>query len=365
LLAARIDRVLGNYPEAEHHLAECVRIHRGSTEATQLEEVLIRAQAGEIKEVEAGLWACIEANHADSSAILETLARVYIRDSRMGAALACLKRWLEREPNTVRAWHWRGLVRERLLQPDEAIVDYKRALELDPERWGVRMRLARALLERQNPQEASPHLEKLERSHADKPEVLIALAQCRQLQGEPEKASQLADRVLAISPDDFDALSLHGQLALSSEPPQAAQAEVWMRRALAQRPMDSRALFTLSQCLEKQGKESEATKVLLRQKAAEADSMRLAELLNREVERVPHNADVLSEVGAIYLRLGDENKGLEWLYRALQEDENHKPSHELLVRFHESKGNSQKAAEHRERLTLLNGPTSSSSAAQR
>ena len=42
-LAARIERVSGHYAKAEQHLKECVRLQRGASEATQLEEVLLRA----------------------------------------------------------------------------------------------------------------------------------------------------------------------------------------------------------------------------------------------------------------------------------------------------------------------------------
>lgn len=355
-LAARISRVGGRYPEAEHHLTECNRLQHGATEATQLEQVLLRAQAGELKEVEAGLWECINTDHPESTQILETLARVYLRESRTGASLACLDRWLEREPERARAWHWRGLARERLHQQERALADYRKALELDPRRWGCRLRLARLLLDRNDPGEALPHVEELQRSHPDDPEVLVALAQCRQLQGEEQEASELLEQTLASHPNLFDALVLRGQLACQQQQP--AEGEVWLRRALAQRPMDGRTLYVFYQCLEQQGKESEAAKVLARHKAAETDTARLTELLTFEVERAPGNPDLLSEVGAIWLRLGEDKVGREWLYRALGENENHRPSHEVLLRYYELKGDAEMAAPHRAKLAQINGSSS-------
>lgn len=351
LLAARIERVSNHYPDAERHLRECIRNQHGASETTQLEEILLRAQSGELKEVEAGLWKCVESNHPESSRILETLTRVYLRESRLGTALDCLDRWIEKEPRIARAWHWRGHTHQRLFQTEKARADYQMALDLDPERWECRLQLARLLLDSKNPEEALSHLEELERSHSNERDVMVALANSHHLHGEEEQAIQLLDRTLASHPDFFDALVLRGQLACQQQRP--AEGEVWLRRALAQQPKDPRALYIFYQCLEKQGKESEAVKVLARKKVAEADTMRLSDLLTGAVERSPRDPDVLSEVGILWLRLGEDKAGLEWLYRALRENPNHKPSHEALLRYHQSKGDLRRAEQHRSRLAQL------------
>ena len=151
-----------------------------------------------------------------------------MRELRTGAALVCLDRWLELEPRTARALHWRGRTLERLHQMDKAIADFQQALELDPRRWGCRLRLSRLLLDRHNAEEALPHLEELQRGHPDDPEVLVALAQCRQLQGEELQALQLLDQTLASHPNFFDALVLRGQLGCQQQEP--AEGEIWLRR---------------------------------------------------------------------------------------------------------------------------------------
>ena len=138
LLAVRIARAGGQYPEAEHYLAECNRLQHGASEQSQLEEILLRAQSGELAEVEPGLWECVHTNHPESTRILETLAQVYIREGRTQTALTCLNLWLEREPSTARAWHWRGVALEGLDHFEQAIPEYKKALELEPGRWGQR-----------------------------------------------------------------------------------------------------------------------------------------------------------------------------------------------------------------------------------
>jgi tetratricopeptide (TPR) repeat protein len=353
-LAARIERVSGRYPQAEAHLVECVRLQHGASEQTQLEEVLLRAQAGDLTEVERGLWECVENNHPEKARILETLGRIYMRDSRLRAALKALTLWLEVEPQTARGWHWRGWVHERLQVPERAMPDYEKALDLEPGRWGVRMRLLRLILERNNPGAAHVHLDGLVRDRPDEPEVQVALAHCLQLEGEEEQAIQVLDRLLATHPDAFDALALRGRLEAQRQRP--AKAEVWLREALKRRPSDLRTLYNFYQCLEQLGKDKEAAEILQRHKRIERDTNRLAELWGQLIERDPTNPDLLSEVGAILLRISEEEQGIQWLHRALlASGDTHAPSMRLLMRYYESRGDAAQANDYRRALKQLNG----------
>jgi tetratricopeptide (TPR) repeat protein len=287
----------------------------------------------------------------------------YIAESRMGRALACLDELVQREPQSPRAWHWRGWVHEWLQQEDMAVEDYRQALELAPARWSSRLRLVRILLGRNRPQEALPHLDELERTHPEDADVQVAQARLLQLNRKGQEAIRLLDQVLISHPHHFEALSLRGALANQYE--SAAKAEIWLQRALRENSADSVTLYLLQQCLKKQGKDSEATQVLDRLNARNADDRRLEKLWHQELQQTPHNPDLLAEIGAILVRLGDEKKGLTFLYRALEEDENHRAAHETLMRYHASKGDDHKAAEHRERLHRLKSPTPSGSTANK
>lgn len=352
-LAARIERLSGHYSEAEQYLRECVRLQHGASEATQLEEILLRAQAGDLAEVEGGLWKCIEADHPESEQILETLARTYVREGRNAAALACLDRWIQCEPQSARAWHWRGWVNEHSKNMVRAILDYQRALELEPGRWGARLRMTGLLLEWNNLNQARIHIQELHRTHPDDPGVQAALARYRELNGEAEEAIRLLDQVLEVHPEYFEALLLRGQLSCLQQHP--AEGEAYLRRALSLHPAHAGVLYALFQCLEQQGKESESAAVYVRYKQVEADVRRLAQLVNPQKGQLPEDAGVLSEVGALCLRLDEDKAGLSWLYRALRANPNHKPTHEILLRYYESKGDTRQAEEHRRRLDLLEG----------
>jgi tetratricopeptide (TPR) repeat protein len=350
-LAARIERHRGNYPQAERHLNEFARLG-GDGDAAQVEWVLQRAQTGDLDEVQVALWNCIRQDHPATTEILATLARTYMEVSRISPALDCLNRWIERDPSAPQAWFWRAWARARMQQTEEAIQDYQHALELAPDQWDARLRLSIIFLENRKPAEALPHLQFLARNHPENPEVLVALARCYVLQGNEEEAEKLVETVLADNADADGALVLRAMLACQKGKPEVG--EVWLRKAIALRPSNHDALYQLYTCLQQQsGRDREAAEVLKRHEAAVADMGRLRTLLQVPLERTPHDATIISEVGELWLRLGEEKIALDWLYRALKENPQHALTHEVLARHFESKGQKDKAAEHRQALLQL------------
>jgi len=133
LLAARAARLSGDFEGAEAHLQECLRLQNGATAETQLEFLLMRVQRGEVDQVAPQLLLYVENKHPDTTLILETLARAYMHNFRYGPALATLDRWIKEDPDSAKAYFWRGWVVERLNDRTGAMQDYQRALELDPD----------------------------------------------------------------------------------------------------------------------------------------------------------------------------------------------------------------------------------------
>lgn len=350
LLAARIECALGRYPEAEQYLAECVRLQHGPSEETQIEQTLLRAQSGELIEVEDVLWECINTHHPQSVRILEILSQVYVREARVGAAVTCLTIWLDREPTATRAWHWRGWAREYLQQPAKAAADYKKTLELDPQRWGARLRLARLLLQMNNPQSARSHLDELQREHGDDPDVQLLQAKVLRLEGDSEGAAQILDRLLEIHPRYFDAVFLYSQLFSERDPPQHDKAEQMLRRGLADKPTDFSGLHALYKCLENQGKGKEAAEIRARLDRLEADIRILEKLRFKGAGQTPTDPNELCEWGELLIRMGNEDAGLVWIYRALRIDPHHAPSLKAVIRFLESKGRIEQAELYRKQL---------------
>ncbi len=360
LLAARIERVGGNYPLAERYLSQCIRLQRGASEQTQLEQILLRAQSGEFAEVEKGLWECVNTNHPDSPRILETLTRVYVSEARFGGAVTCLTIWLEREPTAVRAWHWRGWAYENLMQLDKAISDYEKTLELDPERWGARTHLTRLLLQMNDVESARLQLDQLLTRHRDDPDVQLLEAQTLRLEGKTDEAAHILDRILEAHPRHFAALYFYSKMICEQESPQYDRAERLLRRALAINPTDYSTLHALYKCLENQGKEQETNEIRRLLDRVQSDLSRLDQLRFKGAEPTPNDPQLLCEMGVLLMRVGSMEAGLIWLNRALQSDPNHVQTHEALLRHYESIDRKAEAELHRQHLARLSRASSPS-----
>jgi tetratricopeptide (TPR) repeat protein len=349
LLAARIRRLRGAYSEAEQYLVRCGQLD-GTSDPVQLEWLLLRCQQGETDQLAPNLLALVRQHHPESPAILETLASVYIRQTRYLEALLCLDRWLERTPDSVRGLDWRGWLGNQLDHRVQAIHDYERLLELQPGRSDIRLRLAQLLVESARHAEAVPHLERLLGELPDNPDVPTTLAPCRVIQSRPEEARTLLDAVLKDNPDHFDALFQRGKLELTLGHP--AEAEPWLRKALQIKPHDIEARYSLYRSLQGQpDRKQEAERELARWEQEGKNQNRLTSLLRKDLGAHPNNVELAHEAGELFLQLGEEQRGLFWLYRALAVNPRHLPSHRALLAYYERTNQLDKAAEQRQQLS--------------
>jgi tetratricopeptide (TPR) repeat protein len=343
LLAARTARRGGAYDEAEKHLKECQRLD-WPAEEIQLEHDLIHAQRGDVTDVEKQLMFFAEHGHPDTLLILEALCQGYIKTYRLTHASRCLEVWLENHPDDVQALLWRAEVEQLRSSNQEALADCRRAVELAPERDDARLRLAELLLSENLPAEAIPHFERLRQSQPANTQVLLGLARCRRLLGEPEAAAKLLDALLQIAPEDVGALGERGRVCQESGEP--ARAERWLRMAVNRAPYDRDTVYALYLCLQQTGKTQEAVEYQAKLKEIESQLSRLREV-TRRITQTPHDAALRHEAGMIFLKSGQSKEGLRWLYSALQEDPGYQPTHQALADYYERTGDREKAFWHR------------------
>lgn len=344
-LSARAARLCGDVQEAESTLKKLLKLQKGASEAVQLEFLLIRVQTGEGDAVAPTLLAWVDNDHADSALILETLARYYTHHLRFRPAYACLSRWIEVAPEDPLPCQWRGTVQERLNNPRQAMQDYQRALDLDPDLLPARLRIANLLLEENLPLEAVPHLERLYQQDPDRPEVLASLGQCRLAQGDLEEARRHLEAAVKELPKNPPLLVNLAKLELQDGRPR--EAEIWARRLLASDPHDAAALYTLFDSLRIQGREEEAAAAMKQHEETRALLKQANDLLKEEATKPSRGPSVPSEAGALLLRLGQERLGLYWLFQALERDPTHAPSHKALADYYEKTGEPERAAAHR------------------
>jgi tetratricopeptide (TPR) repeat protein len=352
LLAARVARERGAYAEAGEYLNRCGQLG-GMSGAIELEWLLLRCVRGESDELGPQLMALVDRKHPESPAILEALAGVYMRQTRYQAALRCLDRWVELEPNSVRALDWRGWVANQLDQRWQALSDYERALDLQPGRTLVRFRLAELLVESSRDADAVPHLERLQAEQPKNAEVVVLLARCRIAQSRTDEARDLLDAVIKDQPTNKDALLYRGKLEQSLG--NFTEAEHWLRKALEQSAWNSDARFALYLCLQAQpDRTREAQEEMARWFQQNKGARRLVRLLRVELDRSPNDPDLAAEAGELLLQAGEDEKGLFWLHRALKVSSyRNVASHRALAAYYDRTNNPAKAAEHREKLAEL------------
>ena len=333
LLAARIRRLRGGYSDAEQYLLRCGQID-GMSEPVQVEWLLLRCQQGEVDALAPQLFGMVKQLHPQSPAILETLSSMYLRQMRYLEAGMALGLWLELVPDSIRALDWSAWVETQLDHREQGIRYYERLLDLQPNRSDIRLRLAQVLIESARQAQAAPHLELLLRTEPENPEVLAALASCRSQASELDKAQELLDKALQIAPDHFDSLFQRGRLEMMRG--NAVAAEPWLRKALRIKPHDKEAHWNLFRSLQAQpDRQQEAEKEQERWDQESKKLDRLTSLLRKYLAGNPNDPDLACEAGKLLLEIGEEQRGLFWLHRALAVNPRHAPSNQALDAYYE------------------------------
>jgi tetratricopeptide (TPR) repeat protein len=305
----------------------------------------MRAQTGEEDVVAKQLFDYVDDGYPEAPLILETLARAYMHNLRHSLAYACLSRWIEAEPDAARAYHWRGWVQERMGTSKEALDDYERALELDPNLAVVRVRVAEMFLEENRPEEALPHLEKLIKQFPERADVKARMGHCRLLQGRLQDARTLLEAAVQEMPDDL--ALLHNLARLEQYEQRYAEAEAWLRLALKQDPSDHEALYMLNTVLRNLGRTDEAVAVYALYEKKQKQLLRVNELLRAEGKHPSNNPKIYAELGSLLVALGREKIAMFWLTQALQLEPRNRVAHQALIEYYLQKGDHEKAAAHR------------------
>lgn len=354
VLAARAARVSGDLAAAEAHLTRCLKMQRGATEAIQLENILMRVQTGEVDDVSVGLQELVDRGHPESAMILETLAGAYMNNLRYRPALVCLNRWIEEDPTCAQAYQYRGWVYDRMALTKDAMAEFAKAVELDPNLVQVRLRMAIVYLEKAEVENALEHLLALPAEAQKRPDVMARLGQARLMQGNLDEARELMEMAVEGLPDDPILLVQLAKLDLRER--KYEQAERRLRRVLKNDPADVEARYTLGAVLQRQpGREKEAEAELKEEKRYRTLLEQANHLLKLEVEQPSQDPNRPAEAGALLVSIGQDRLGLFWLHQALKRDPEHQGAHRALAEYYEAKGEKEKARAHRQRLVEPKG----------
>jgi Tfp pilus assembly protein PilF len=343
-LLARIARHVGNFEEAEEQLERCQRIE-GATSRIALERSLLQVQQGGITYLaEVQLRYDLKQEHPEAEQILEALSLGCLTSYRFGSAVDYLTAWLERSPADHRIYLWRSQAYEHLSDFAAAREDARQAVSLDPDNSESHLRLAQALLRTTEYQEAAEIFGRLSEDGDPNPAVAMGYAQAKAKLGLTEEASQLLDKLAAKFPNDPPTLIERGRLALQMG--QAAEAERWLRRAVAVAPWDYEINYNLLLSLQAQAKKKEVETVGALVRRLSEDSARFTDL-TRQMNQNPYDLYVRCEIGRVYLGEGNDKQAVQWLKSVLKVDASHPLANQLLAEYYERSGQPALAAPHR------------------
>jgi tetratricopeptide (TPR) repeat protein len=220
---------------------------------------------------------------------------------------------------------------------NQALEDYLKGLEFDPDSLAIRLRAATILLQKSDPINALPHLERLIKQYPDNAEVMARMGQCRVVRGENEQARPLLEAAVQSLPDDLDLLHDLAKVEMAAQNFRAA--EEWLRKALKEDEADVEGLWILHNCLQFQGRKKEAEEVLeIRKKKAEL-LKDVNDLLREEGNHPKPDPDRFHKLGVLLIQVGRAKVGLTWLDKALKINPEHQPAHRDLAEFFERRGN--------------------------
>ncbi len=307
---------------------------------------MLRAQQGDLPEVELPLQGLIRDGHPDSVLLIEALARGYMAIFRYPAALAALDDLLKHDPEHPLAYFLRGIVCEKLDNPAEALASYRQAVKLAPEQTEFRLRLAMMLLQTGQPAKAGPLFMELLGEMPEDSRVLLGAARFEREIAQPRRALEHLDRLLRDHPENAEAWAERGRCC--GDQGDTAEALRGLRKAFELEPRNYQIGFALFMELNRQGLTQEAKAVEKRVESLKQDELRLERLMTR-IEREGNHAEPRYEIAMIYLRNGVEGEALRWFRAALQDDPHHRPTHEALAEYYQKHGNPGAAEFHRTR----------------
>jgi tetratricopeptide (TPR) repeat protein len=236
------------------------------------------------------------------------------------------------------------------LSDDLAIADFRRTLELDPERIAARIVLAQTLKQRYRYAEAAKEYEIVLQQDPSSFAARVGQAACYVDDNQWQAARSCVEQLPREKWDNPDVLYVRGRIAEGEG--RFDEATSLLQAALTANPSESSACYHLVQCYQRQGDEASASKYQEQFDRIERDQKRLVALTNETKDALPSNPALCCELGEICLRLGIKDRGVYWLNTALRLDGRYWPAHEQLLRFYEGLGpkGEKEASFHRQQL---------------
>jgi tetratricopeptide (TPR) repeat protein len=324
---ARCCRRLHDFAGVETHLRRAIATGAPRHEIER-QEWLTLAALGQYRAMASGWSDLFEQPGDDGREICDAYVTMALARFRLEDAFRVLSAWEGDFPRDPQPHYVRGLVYETSLNFEAASKSFERALELDPHRSDARLKLARCLLERLQPQDAVRHLQLCLKAEPENVEAAILLARAQLKLGDYESARERLERQLDRDPQRVDVRQLLGEIELEANQPQAAVA--YLAPAVESQPENHELRYAYAQALERAGRKQEAKAHFAFVREAQRA---VAKLLpqTQELLRRPDDVALRFEIARITWRYKSREDGARWLQSVLEYDPQHAGAKALLA----------------------------------
>ncbi len=304
LLAAQAAWQMQDFDAARAQLHHAQRRRGQADDDTAFAWALLEAAAGNVLETEDYLQQQASRRPADAPLIWEALALGYLRTYRTLDAMTVCNHWLEQYPDHVRALELRGRTFITGQGVSRGAQDYRRALELDPNRDDTRWRLVEALITLSAYAEAAEHLERAIELQPGMVEAYTQLGEIYEKQERYDEALQVYEQASLIAPHDPAHHSRVGRLYRRIGHLEEAVAR--FEKMAEMYPESAVAYDELGRCLSALGRHEEALQAYL-----------------EAIRREPETAEYCYNAGTAYKELKRYAEGAAMFRKAVQLQPDH------------------------------------------
>ena len=321
-----------------------------STDRVQREEWLAMAQVGQLKEAEPHLIDLLLDPGDDGPDICEAYVNGCFATHRFPQALKILDVWEKDFPRDPQPYLFHAILSKMSMAHIQVVENFRKAFKLAPNRFDIRLKLALALMDLSNTQEASQHFEWLLKKRPEDPDVQTGWGKLLIQMGKLDLARETLEGVQKSHPEQIESLVALGQLELTAN--HLDQAIQLLQKVAERERHNSEARYALANALQQAGRTREAREQYEFVTKAHAAQQKLQRLRNQvmvdtnDVEARFQIAELLRDYGTPAERLG-------WLRSIIQINARYRPAYIALVECYEALGQDKEAQKHQQLADLL------------
>jgi len=261
------------------------------------------------------------ASQTQDPRVAQRAAHIALFAQRYDDALDAITRWEELAPaESEEIARMRTLAYLHLGEADEAVINIRLLLlqngEVDEDAVAS---LAHVLQKESKPDVALVVVRKLNLAHPDSPRLMLLQARYEIQAGDHDKALDLAERVIRLTPKNSDAWLVKAQALAQLQKENEAMAAVG--KAVELRPDDTQLRLQYARML-----------VQRKEYPAALEHFRVM------YEQMPDNNDVLLSLGLLSLETGQLDRGKEYMQELIDRDAHPDPAHYYLGRVQQNQG---------------------------